>query len=155
MLGFFAKKEFKVAVPVTGQVLDITAVADEVFAQKMLGDGFAVEPTGCVVTAPCAGKIVHLADTYHALVIENKGVQIMLHIGLDTVNLAGKGFRPWVQVGQEVKSGDKLVEFDPAVITAAGKKLTTMVTVVNQEEAVSALKKDLTNSDAVLIITYK
>ena len=155
MFGFGKKKHFTVAAPVEGQILDITDVADDVFSTKMMGDGFAVEPAGDTVKAPCDGTVKLLAKTLHAVAIEREGVELLIHIGLDTVELDGKGFAALTQQGAKVKAGDPLVQFDRAAVEAAGKKLTTMLVVTNAGDKVKAMTKHLGDPAAVLDIEYK
>ncbi len=94
MFGFKKKsKSVKLNAIASGQLISITAVADDVFAQKMMGDGFAVEPNDGEITAPAAGKIESIADTKHAIMMTTTdGLEIMLHLGLDTVELKGAPF---------------------------------------------------------------
>lgn len=155
MFGFGKKKHFTVAAPVEGNILDITEVADDVFSTKMMGDGFAVEPAGDTVKAPCDGTVKLLAHTLHAVAIEREGVELLIHVGLDTVELEGKGFQALTKQGRAVKAGDPLVQFDRAAIEAAGKKLTTMLVVTNGDDKVKQMTKHLDNPAAVLDIEYK
>lgn len=131
MFRFFNKKKnekFSVVAPVNGILTDLTDVKDPVFAEKMMGDGFAVMPEDPVVYAPISGKIVSLPDSKHAIGIQNSnGVEVLIHIGLDTVNLNGKGFKAFVKEDTEVKQGDKLVEFDSEFMKENGIDTTVMV----------------------------
>ena len=154
MFGF-GKKKITVAAPVTGSLIDITDVKDEVFSSKMMGDGFAVEPDGDTVVAPCDGKIVLLANTLHAVALEQDGVQLLIPIGLDTVELDGKGFKPFIKNGDTVKKGDALIQFDRDYLTAQQKPLTTMVVITNMDERVKNLEKDFNNKDKVMTIQVK
>ena len=154
MFGF-GKKKITVAAPVTGSLIDITDVKDEVFSSKMMGDGFAVEPDGDTVVAPCDGKIVLLANTLHAVALEQDGVQLLIHIGLDTVELDGKGFKPFIKNGDTVKKGDALIQFDRDYLTEQQKPLTTMVVITNMDERVKNLEKDFNNKDKVMTIQVK
>jgi glucose-specific phosphotransferase system IIA component len=151
----FGKKKITVAAPVTGSLIDITDVKDEVFSSKMMGDGFAVEPDGDTVVAPCDGKIVLLANTLHAVALEQDGVQLLIHIGLDTVELGGKGFTPFIKNGDSVKKGDALIQFDREYLTAQQKPLTTMVVITNMDERVKSIEKDLQDKDKVMTIQVK
>lgn len=154
MFGFGKKKKLAISAPAKGKIIDITEVEDEVFASRTMGDGFAVEPEGDTLVAPCDGMVAMVADTLHAVVIEKEGVQILLHIGLDTVELQGKGFEALVLQGDMVKRGDALVRFDRDCIGQAGKPLTTMLVVTNMD-VVSSLKKDLSNPAEVLSLEIK
>jgi glucose-specific phosphotransferase system IIA component len=108
--------------PFTGSVLPIEAVPDPVFAEKMLGDGLAVELGEGTALAPIDGKITVLHSSGHAFAIqaENEVVTVLVHIGLDTVKLKGQGFTTYAKVGDMVKAGQKIVTFDLGVIAAAG-----------------------------------
>lgn len=105
--------------PVTGTVHPITEAPDDAFASKMMGDGFFVYPTVGEVLAPADGEVVFVFDTKHAIGMKSAdGTEYLLHIGVDTVALGGKGFNVFVKAGQQVKKGDKLMEFDIDYIRA-------------------------------------
>ncbi len=108
--------------PFTGSVIAIENVPDPVFAEKMLGEGVAVVPTEGLALAPLDGKLTVLHSSGHAFAVqaENSPVTVLVHIGLDTVNLKGKGFRLRAKVGDMVKAGQPVIEFDLPVIAAAG-----------------------------------
>lgn len=111
---FKTKKEnFVFNAPVSGKLIEISSVPDEVFAGKVLGDGFAITPASGLVNAPFDGDIVSLFPTNHAIGIKRAdGLEVLIHIGVDTVNLKGEGFSGFVKEGDKVKVGQKLVEFD-------------------------------------------
>ena len=101
---------------------------DEMFASRMLGDGFAVELTNGRILSPADGTVAAAFDTGHAVGIRTEnGTEILIHIGINTVELGGKGFRLHVSQGQKVRRGDCLVDVDLEVVRKAGKDLTTMV----------------------------
>lgn len=103
--------------PFTGELHPITDAPDEAFAGKMTGDGFFVYPTENTVYAPADGEVTFVFDTKHAIGMTTAdGVEYLLHIGIDTVKLNGQGFTIFVEDGQEVKQGDKLMEFDDEFI---------------------------------------
>jgi len=103
--------------PMSGKVINLSDLPDEVFAQKMVGDGIAVEPSEGVVVAPFDGRVKQVFSTGHALVLESKeGLVVLIHIGLDTVNLKGEGFNVLVNEGSKVNVGTVLMEFDPELI---------------------------------------
>ena len=105
--------------PVTGTVHPITEAPDEAFASKMMGDGFFIYPSKGEVLAPADGEVVFVFDTKHAIGMKSAdGMEYLLHIGVDTVALGGKGFNVFVKAGQQVKKGDKLMEFDIDYIRA-------------------------------------
>ena len=120
-----------------GKVIPITDVQDEVFSQKIMGDGVAIEPSNTVVTAPadCDVSVV-MADTGHAcgLTLAN-GVELLIHVGVDTVDMGGDGFKLLVNEGDHVKAGQPLIEFDPEKIRAAGHPCTTMLIVTGEGSA--------------------
>ena len=120
-----------------------------------MGDGFAVEPDGDTLFAPCDGTITFLPNTAHALVLENNGVQLLLHIGLDTVDLHGEGFTALIKEGDIVKKGTPLIKFDRQFIQGKQKSLTTILALCNQEEVVTKLEKNLSGTEPVLKITRK
>lgn len=133
MFGITKKKSniFVVATPIEGVCIPITAVSDEVFAQKMMGHGFAIKPTNNAnkVVAPISGKVVSLPESKHAIGItdEVRGISVLVHIGIDTVRLKGKGFKTFVEVGQEVKVGAQIATINRATLDAEDFDLTTMV----------------------------
>lgn len=120
-----------------------------------MGDGFAVEPDNDTIAAPWDGTITFLPRTTHALVIENNGVQLLIHIGLDTVELHGEGFTALIQEGDIVKKGTPLIKFDRAFIQEKQKRLTTMVVLCNQDDVVAKLEKNLSGAGPILKITHK
>ena len=149
MFGFGRKKKVVVAAPVAGEIIDITAVEDGVFSGKMLGDGFAVKTAAEEVTAPCDGEIILVAETKHAVALRQEGMEILIHVGLDTVNMNGQGFSSLVQKGDKVKKGQPLLHFSLADIEAAGKDTVTILTITNMDK-VKNLGKNLQDREAVL-----
>lgn len=124
MFSFLKKKSEPVTelkAYISGEAIKIEDVKDGVFSEKILGDGMAIIPSDEVVTAPCAAEVCSVADTKHAvgLQLEN-GLQLLIHIGLDTVSMNGAGFQVFVKEGQKVKAGEKLVSFDKKMIKEAG-----------------------------------
>ncbi|SEJ96975.1 PTS system, glucose-specific IIA component [Propionispira arboris] len=152
MFGLFNKKKFEIYAPVLGKVIDITEVEDAVFSSKMLGDGFAVEPETDCILAPCDGQIVLLAGTKHAVAIEKDGVQILIHVGLDTVELNGAGFEVHIKENDSVKQGDKLITFDRNYILSQEKKLTTIVVLTNMADKVKNVVKTLEDSSGKILV---
>lgn len=134
MFGFLKKKEVFVC-PVDGKILPISEVNDPVFSQEMMGPGFAVVPTSKVVVAPMDGDVVTVFPTSHAFGIKSKnGIEMIIHISIDTVELNGKGFKPLVKQGDVVKAGDALVEVDFDVLKSEGKDPTCMIIFPNKEK---------------------
>lgn len=119
----------------SGTVVNIENVEDDVFSQKILGDGIAVEPSEGKLYAPCDGKIDSIFDTKHAVnILSTDGTEVLLHIGIDTVKLGGKHFEAHVSDGQEIKKGDLLITFDIDAIKAEGYKVTTPLIIGNTDE---------------------
>ena len=129
-----------------GQVIELEQVKDPVFAQKMMGDGFAVEPANGNIVSPVAGTVSSIFPTKHALgLVTAEGLEVLVHIGLDTVSLEGKPFDVKVSEGQAVTAGDLLVTADLATIREAGRETTTVVVFTNGD-AIKSVKLEQTGS---------
>ena len=127
-----------------GEVINIEDVKDPVFSQKMMGDGFAVEPENGHIVSPVAGKVTSVFPTKHALgLVTDNGLEVLVHIGLDTVSLEGKPFEVKVTEGQTVATGDLLVEADLDAIRAAGRETSTIVVFTNAD-AIKSVKVEHT-----------
>lgn len=143
-----------------GQYVDIENVADSTFAQKMLGDGFAIDPTDGTITAPIDGTVSTVFPTKHAIGFKtDSGLEILLHMGIDTVELNGAPFEVLVQADQTVQHGEVIAKVDLDAIKTAGKTTTMMVIVTNMD-AVNLMKfKMLTSpvkvSDEIMSVTTK
>ena len=132
MFGIFGKKsneksenEIRVLAPCNGRVVDITEVPDAVFSGKMMGDGVAIWQEGSEVCAPVSGELTLIAETKHAFGITTpEGVQLLVHVGLETVELGGEGFEVLVKAGQKVKAGDPVLRVDMDLM---GKKNIEMI----------------------------
>ncbi|MNI59525.1 PTS system glucoside-specific EIICBA component [compost metagenome] len=134
MFGF-RKKEVVIYSPAKGKIVNLEEVPDEMFSKKMLGDGVAIEIEEDIIHAPQDGVIRALFPTKHAFVLETKeGLQILVHIGLDTVDLEGEGFETITNVDSKVKAGDPIVNVDRKLIKSKGFNLITMVIVTNIEK---------------------
>lgn len=150
MFKWFGKKQEKkedltVTAPINGKLEKIEEVNDPAFAQKMLGDGFAIVPEEDKVTvyAPVSGKIEALPKTKHAIGIQTaQGVEVLIHIGIDTVNLNGKGFEVMVNQDDEVKQGQKLEVFDKNVVTENKLDPTVIVVFTSGYEKEVKLNQD-------------
>ena len=129
-----------------GQVVALEQVEDPVFAQKMMGDGFAVEPANGNIVSPVTGTVSSIFPTKHALgLVTDSGLEVLVHIGLDTVSLEGKPFTVHVAEGQKVAAGDLLVTADLDAIRAAGRETSTVVVFTNAE-AIKSVKLEQTGS---------
>lgn len=121
-----------VASPLDGESADITAVADKTFADKILGDGMAVIPTGNKLYAPVDGTVENLLDSRHALcILSAGGAELLIHVGRDTVTLNGRHFTAHVREGEQVRRGQLLLEFDREALLDEGFDLATPVVVSN------------------------
>ena len=131
---FKGKSELNMTAPCDGKVVLIEDVPDPLFAEKMVGDGFAIIPSSTDILSPVDGKIIQVFPTHHAVCIESvDGLEIIVHVGIDTVELKGEGFACYTEVGATVKSGDKLLSFTPEVLEAHGKNSITPVVITNKE----------------------
>ncbi|HEP1508993.1 TPA: PTS beta-glucoside transporter subunit IIBCA [Streptococcus pyogenes] len=121
--------------PLNGTVVDLAAVSDPVFSSGAMGQGLAIKPEGKALYSPVDGKVAIVFETGHAYAItSSQGAEVLLHIGIDTVSMAGDGFESLVAVGQAVKKGDLLGHFDPSKIAEAGLDDTTMMIVTNSAD---------------------
>ena len=130
-----ATASLQIMSPLHGEVIALEMVADDAFAQKALGDGIAIRPQSGQVVAPCDARVETLIDSYHAVGLScDNGAELLIHVGLNTVNLQGQHFRPLVKEGDVVKAGTPLLEFDKEAIERAGYDLTTPVLVINSDD---------------------
>lgn len=135
MFNLFKKNEEYLSAPFAGEVTELKDVPDEAFAQKMLGDGFAITPEENIVKAPCAGEIVQIFSTGHAVGIKSKkGLEVLVHIGIDTVKLDGEGFTKLVKNGDQVERGTPLIEMDLEYIKEHAPSISTPVIITNIEK---------------------
>lgn len=120
--------------PLSGVVYPLERIPDPVFAQKLVGDGISIDPTDSVLCAPCPGEVMQLHPASHALTLRTReGVEVLMHIGIDTVALKGVGFTPRIKVGDKVESGAPLIEFDLDQVATHAKSLLTQIVLSNGE----------------------
>jgi phosphocarrier protein FPr len=119
--------------PLSGIVVPLDQVPDPAFARRLAGDGLALEPLDQRLVAPCDARVLHVHRAGHALTLAASGLEILIHVGLDTVKLNGKGFDPRVKTGDEVRAGDLLLRFDADYIATHARSLITPVIVTNME----------------------
>jgi PTS system D-glucosamine-specific IIA component/PTS system glucose-specific IIA component len=158
MFGFNKKKEFTLVAPVTGTVIALAQVPDQVFSAKMLGEGVAIEPTisaddgteqKITVVAPCDGELTLVPDTRHAFAITGPyGVEVLVHIGLDTVNLNGEGFKQLKEQGDKVKAVEPIIEFDSNVLKAHKLSAVTPMVLTNGDQIASLEVQKVTDAQA-------
>lgn len=136
--------------------MDLSETPDEVFASGALGQGVAIEPAEGKVYAPCDGTVTTFASTCHAIgLTSDTGVEILIHVGMDTVDMNGDGFSPKKKEGDSVKKGELLLEFDMEKIRAAGHPVITPVVITNTDdfaEVAPAVKGDVTYGKSILTI---
>ncbi|GFG42569.1 PTS beta-glucoside transporter subunit IIBCA [Streptococcus canis] len=143
--------------PMTGEMLPLAAVPDETFSSKLLGEGFAILPSQGEVYAPFDGEIITFFPTKHAIVLRNEaGVEVLIHVGIDTVELKGEGFEQLVSVGDVVKRGQALLRMDTDFIASKGYSLISPVVVTNSAEQLEIIVQDdnkmVSKEDALLVI---
>jgi PTS system glucose-specific IIA component len=128
----FMKRNFRLVAPISGKVIGLEQVPDEIFSQKMAGDGIAVEAIGDLVVAPADGDLTFIFRTNHAFGMSlDNGVELLVHIGLDTVGLAGEGFERLVQEGKSVKAGEPIIRIDRNFVLERGCSLVSPVLITN------------------------
>ena len=124
--------------PLTGVLVPLDQVPDPVFARKMVGDGISIDPLGHVLVSPVAGEVMDVQPSAHAVTVRSdEGLEILMHIGLDTVRLVGEGFSPKVKAGQRVAVGDPLIEFDLDEVGRKAKSLLTQMVITNSDAVAS------------------
>lgn len=130
------KQEEKGIIALTnGELLEITEVPDEVFSNKIMGDGFAIKSTDGIIVSPVDGTVEMVFDTKHAVGLKaDNGLEILIHLGVDTVNLKGEGFEVFVNAGDKVSAGDKLIKMDVDFIQKNAKSDISPVIFTNLEE---------------------
>lgn len=143
-------KNTKVYSPIDGEIIPITEVNDQVFASKMMGEGFAVLPSQETIKAPVSGVVKMIAPTKHAIgIVTDDGMELLLHLGIDTVELNGAPFKLNIQEGQTIQRGQKIGTIDLKMIEAKGKDATVMVIITDSKETIAGLEY---NQDYVLPI---
>ena len=161
-MGFFDKLFGKsekinpnhVYAPLEGEAVSITEVPDPTFSEGMMGNGIAIKPTSGKVCSPVNGTVDMMFDTGHACsLVSDNGIEILIHVGLETVGLNGAPFKIHVQNGQKVKKGDLLMEADLEAIKAAGLPTITPVLICNTDDYTTfntTIGKTVTNADVVI-----
>ena len=158
-MGLFKKNEKYLKAYASGKVIPITDVPDEVFAQKMMGDGIAIYPDNNIIVSPCDGVITAIMEnTEHAIGITmSNGLEILIHVGLDTVNLSEKVFSTKVKKEDNVHTGDILISFDKERLSELGYQDITMLVILNNGNTKEL--EILNNNSAVIsetnIIKYR
>lgn len=126
-------KKIKLNLPITGKVLALTEVNDYLFNKKIMGEGFAINPKENFVYSPADGEVILVYEAKHAIAIKtDEGLQILIHVGIDSVKLEGRGFASYVKVGDKVKAGDKILFFDREFVELKAS-IVTPVVITNSE----------------------
>lgn len=145
--------------PVSGEAIALEQIEDEVFSHGILGNGCGIHPTDTTISAPCSGVITTIAETKHAVgMLSSSGIEVMIHVGIDTVNMEGKGFTVFCQEGDKIQKGQKLMTFDPKEIQAAGYKDTVALLIINTDDysEVTQLKSGkISVGEELLSVKYK
>ncbi len=143
MFGFLKRKIREVKAPADGEIVAIESVNDEVFSKKLVGDGVAIYPVSNIFSAPIDGTISKIFSTNHAYSVKSdKDLEVMVHIGLDTVNLNGEGFERLAKEGDKVKAGDKIIRVDLDFLREHAKDIITPV-IISDESDVKEIEKNL------------
>jgi len=133
--NIFKKRKLQVFAPINGEIIPLDQVPDPVFSQKMLGEGIAIMPKSGNIHAPIEGTVVLVSDTLHAIGLRsNDGTEILIHVGLETVSLKGKGFTLLVKAGDKVSVGQSLIEVDWDYIREHAKSIITPIVITNSAE---------------------
>jgi len=157
MFGFL-KNSLKLVAPVSGKVLPLSSVPDEVFATKLAGDGIAIDPTEDIIVAPADGELVLIFKTNHAFCIRtDNGAEILVHIGVDTVNLNGEFFDRLAKEGTKVKAGDPIIKVNRAKVAEKGYSLLTPILITNMEiiTEINYFHDKIAKAGKDTVITYK
>lgn len=147
-------ERLEVLAPISGFLMALETVPDPVFAQKLVGDGVSIDPVSNILKAPVAGEIIQLHSALHALTIRTShGIEILIHIGLDTVKLAGHGFESMVKKGDHVTPGQTLIVFNPDYVATHARSLLTQV-VVSNPESISELIRETGSVNACTDVVF-
>jgi PTS system glucose-specific IIA component len=155
---FSSTNQVEILAPLTGEVIDLSDVPDEVFAAKTVGDGIAIKPTNDKLLAPVDGVVKQLFPTKHALGIETEeGVEVLIHIVINTVELKGEGFEKLVNKGDKINSGDELIQFDLEFIEDNATSIITPIVITNGDQFDQLEKEDISQvtagEDRILTVT--
>ena len=154
--GFFKKKGIDLLAPINGTIIPLEEVPDPVFSQKMMGEGIAVQPSGGHVYAPFSGEIIMITPTKHAIAIRAKsGVEVLIHLGLETVSLKGEGFQLAVKEGEQVEMGQLLIEVDWAYIEQHVEHTITPIIVTNNDKEITSSGKGSCIQGETVLMTIK
>ena len=157
MFNLFGKKnkELEIFSPGVGKIIDLKDVPDPVFAEKMMGDGFAIIPEEGVIKSPVDGTISLMPDSRHAFGITTpEGAEILVHIGIDTVALKGEGFETFKAMGDKVKAGEPIIEVNLTKVKDKGPSMATPIIITNMD-AFEIINLNLDAKEEEAVIEYK
>ena len=163
MFGFLKKKkdiednEFTLVSAISGKSIPLSEVPDPVFAQKMAGDGIAIDSTGDVIVAPADGELTLVFNTKHAFAITlDNGIELLVHIGLDTVSLKGVGFEQLVEQGSRVKAGTPIIKINRDLIVSKNISLITPILITNPDitKNINVIENIETIAGETVVINY-
>jgi len=158
MFGLFKAKKQVIQSPTDGQLVGLDSVPDEVFSTRLAGDGFAIIPISNTFVAPLSGTLTKIFSTNHAFSIQTStGLEVLVHIGLDTVNLKGEGFKRLAQEGDKVSVGKPIISADIEFIKSKGKDIITPV-VFNHEKELTLSTLDartVREGELLMEVTFK
>ncbi len=155
-IGIGKKKEEVLKAPVSGKTVAMKEVNDPTFSEEMLGKGIAILPSEGKIASPVDGTVDMVFDTKHAIsMTSDSGIQILIHVGLDTVTLKGEPFKAHIESGQKVKTGDLLLEFDMEAIRSAGLETITPIVICNSdayENMTAYTGKEVAAGEPILVL---
>ena len=157
-IGMGGEQSTEIAAPIAGEIVPIESVPDPVFADKVVGDGTAINPTGNRLVAPCNGTIGKIFETNHAFSMETEsGVELFVHFGIDTVELKGEGFTRIASEGQAIKAGETVVELDLEYLKKNAKSIITPVVISNIDDVASLdkLSGTVTEGDPLMTVVVR
>ena len=137
MFGLFKKKKIELVSPVDGDLVNLEDINDEVFSKKLVGDGVAIIPSSGTIIAPISGRVSRIFPTNHAFMISNSnGVEVLVHVGLDTIELNGEGFTCFVKEGDEIHQSTPVLEVDFEFLKSKNKDIVTPIIVTSDKKIV-------------------
>lgn len=161
MLFGFSRRHKKIEVysPVNGTIVDLSEVSDPIFSQRMVGDGTAVNPRDGLIVSPVNGEVIQIFPTLHAVGLKTEeGLEVLIHIGIDTVELKGEGFKALIKQGDRVSVGTPLIQVDLDRVKASGRSVLTPVILTNGDVIQSIEKKSgdvRAGMDSIMTVTMK
>ena len=149
MFGWLKGKKTAIYAPVAGEIIDLSDVPDEVFSAKMAGDGIAIKPSEDIFRSPIDGVVTKIFSTNHAFVVSNNGLEVIVHIGIDTVILNGVGFTRLTSEGASVKAGDPIIQVDLPLVSSRAKSIVTPI-VVNSSKISTRPQRKVCSGDLIM-----